>query len=222
MRLVRLAACAFAILLAQTSCSQTRQAPASANANGAPASSNSAVAQATATPAASSAPASPADAGRQQVPAGVNEKKLKAQAEELTRAFERKDYKAVVALTHAKVAEFAGGREAMTAFLEKTMKEMEGEGMKIESFAVGEPRDFVSVERRVFAILPTTMRATFGGKAVTSEGHWVAVSEDGGENWTFVNLERGAERERVRTLFPEAADKLRLPQAGPPDAQKGP
>jgi hypothetical protein len=219
--MLRLTALAAALLLAQLACAQAREAPAASSANGAAASPDNAAAQPSATPDATALP-SPADAAQQEVPAGVNRERLKAQAEELTRAFERRDYAAAVDLTHTKVAELAGGRAAMIAFLEKSMKEMEGEGLKIESFTVGEPRDFVGVGRRVFAVLPTTMKATFGKQAVTSEGNWVAVSEDRGENWTFVNLERGAERERVRTLFPEAADKLRLPQTGPPEIRKVP
>lgn len=219
MRMIRLAAYAVTLLLAQLACAQAKETPAS----GASASTDNAAARTSATPSATASPSPPtADAAGQEMPEGVNRERLKAQAEELTRAFERRDYAAAVDLTHPKVAELAGGRTAMIAFLEKSMKEMEGEGLKIESFTVGEPRDFVGVGRRVFAVLPTAMKATFGKQSVTSEGNWIAVSEDGGGNWTFVNLERGAERERVRTLFPEAADKLRLPETGPPAARKGP
>jgi hypothetical protein len=49
----------------------------------------------------------------------------------------------------------------------------------------------------------------------------VGYSKDKGEHWTFVDA-TGKSSASLKSLFPNAGDKLRIPEAKPPVLQKSP
>jgi hypothetical protein len=58
---------------------------------------------------------------------------------------------------------------------------------------------------------------------LVGEAFMIAYSKDKGEHWTFVNANSGAAYdEQLKTLFPNAADKLRIPELKRPVLQKSP
>jgi hypothetical protein len=44
----------------------------------------------------------------------------------------------------------------------------------------------------------------------------IGVSRDGGRGWTFLGGMGATNKEQLRVLLPEAADKLKLPEPKPP------
>jgi hypothetical protein len=148
---------------------------------------------------------------------------LKIQAEELAKAFDRQDYESVASLTYPKLVELMGGREGMAAILRRSMKQAEEtENVKLISTMVGEPGGIIRVERQLFAIVPTTLRMKVPEGVLVGKAFMIGVSEDNGENWTFVDGSGGRNEEKMKTLLPAAVGKLKLPELKPPVLEREP
>ena len=147
---------------------------------------------------------------------------LKVQATELAEAFSRKDFDKVASLTYPKLVELMGGRDRMVAFLNQGMKQAEAENVKFLSNTIGEPGEVISVEQQLFAIIPTTLKMKVPEGILAGQSFLIGVSNDKGENWTFVDGSGGMNREKLKVLFPAAADKLKLPEIKPPVLEREP
>src|SRR5256885_6323453 len=112
---------------------------------------------------------------------------LAIQAQEMSDAFARKDYQRFVDLTYPKVIEMAGGRDKMLSSMTQQIKEMEAEGVVMLSSSSGAPTQFVRDSGSIYALLPMTVKAKAKDGIFQSEGSTIAVSSDGGANWTFVD-----------------------------------
>lgn len=152
-------------------------------------------------------PASSAAATRQK-----DYPNLKAQAGQWAEAYVREDYEKVAALTLPKQVELMGGAEGMARILRRGLK---GGGAKMLSIRVGEPGEVIPLGRQLFAIVPTTLKMREPRGVVVGDGFLIGVSDDGGESWTFVDGSGGRNEEKVKTLLPAAAGKLKLPELKP-------
>jgi len=132
------------------------------------------------------------------------------QAKELSDAFARKDYQRFVDLTYPKVIELAGGRDKMLASMTQQIKEMEAEGVVTLSSSSGTPTQCIYHSGSIYALLPTTIRAKAGAGVFQTEGSTIAVSSDGGANWTFIDAS-GKDHSELKMLLPNVADQLKLP-----------
>jgi hypothetical protein len=137
---------------------------------------------------------------------------LKEQAERWAEAYVREDYEKVASLTLPKQVELMGGSEGMARILTRSL---EGGGVKMLSIQVGEPEEVIPIERQLFAIVPTTLKMREPRGVVVGNGFLIGVSNDGGETWTFVDGSGGRNEEKVKTLLPAAAGKLKLPELKP-------
>jgi len=135
---------------------------------------------------------------------------LAPQAQEMSDAFARKDYQRYVDLTYPKVIEMAGGRDKMLASMTQQIKEMEAEGVVMLSSSSGAPTQFVRDSGSIYALLPMTIKARARDGIFQSEGSTIAVSSDGGANWTFVDAS-GKDHTELNAILPNVADRLNLP-----------
>lgn len=149
--------------------------------------------------------------------------RIKAQAEQVAGAMAKEDYETLADLTHPRVVEMMGGRAGMIAYVDKAMKDLRAGGFVVESFGVGEPGEVTKIGRRLYSIVPTKMRMKVPQGVMLVESYFVATSDDGGgEKWTFIDGSGANGREKVKLIFPEAADKLDLPAPKQPVLQPEP
>lgn len=153
---------------------------------------------------------------------GIDSNKLKAQAEEMSKAFVDGDFGKVADSTYPDVVKFVGGRARMVSSLEVGMKQMRTQGFDIEAVVVGDPTQILTLGKQTFAVVPTTMRMKVQQGTLSSESFFLGVSEDGGNTWSFVDGAGVRDKGRLKVLFPAAADKLELPQSKPPVMQQNP
>jgi hypothetical protein len=135
---------------------------------------------------------------------------LPIQAKELNEAFGKRDFARFVDLIHPKVVEMAGGRERMIADMTKELKQMEAEGVVILSSESGTPAQFVRDAGAIYAVLPTTTKTRTQTGVFQSESNMIAVSNDEGANWKFIDAS-GQNNGELNKLIPGVADKLKLP-----------
>ena len=152
-----------------------------------------------------------------QVSEAAQAQRVKEQAQELADSMLRDDFEKVIDFTYPKLVSLLGGREAAIAAMKQESSEMLSDNMQLVSNTVGEPRDFVQVEGERYAIDPNTMQIRVPEGMLVGEAFMIAVSTDGGQNWTFVDSGGGnANPKLLRDLFPTAADRLRIPETKPP------
>jgi hypothetical protein len=88
--------------------------------------------------------------------------------------------------------------------------------------AVGGPQKAVRVKRQLFAVVPTTLRIKVPEGVLVGDAFMLAISEDGGENWTFLDGSVTTRPEQMKVLLPQLAGKLKLPESRPPVLERAP
>ena len=153
----------------------------------------------------------------------IKKNRLKDQAQQLCDAVLAADYNTVANLTYPKLIEVMGGRETYMSAIAQAMKETQSNVFRVVAVEVGEPRDAVEVGGESYAIVPTTMKMKVPEGTLVGEAFMIAVSRDGGQNWTFVDSGgRNLDQRMLKTLFPLAAEKLRIPETKRPVLHPGP
>jgi len=145
----------------------------------------------------------------QAAPSGENYPNLTARASELSEALEHKDYAKVVDMTYPKVIEYAGGREKLLTAMTTELKTMEAEGVQIISSKSSAPSQFLHDAGGIYAVVPITSKFKAKDGMFQVEGSLIAISTDGGKNWTFIDA-TGKDQVELKKILPNL-DKLKLP-----------
>ena len=147
----------------------------------------------------------------------ASNERVKVQAQELSDAVLKADYARAADLTYPRLIELIGGRAKFISAMDEEMKQVQSDVFRIESIAVGEPRDVIEVEGQIYAIVPTTMKMKVIEGTLVGEAFMIGVSADRGQNWTFVDSGSSSmDTKMLKTLFPSAAEKLRIPEVKRP------
>ena len=142
-------------------------------------------------------------------------KNLKSQAEESAKAFIGGDYARLVDLTYPKLVELIGGRAKMISFIEKDMKEMKAQGVEVISMSFDDPTQVIKIGEQWFAVLPSTMKMKVPDGILVGKSFMLGISGDNGERWTFVGGS-ALDEKAIKTLFPAAVGKLKIPKEEKP------
>src|SRR2546423_11734141 len=125
---------------------------------------------------------------------------LAARTKEITDAFTNKDYQKVLDLTFPKVIEAGGGRDKMMVTMQKEIKGMETEGVVMLSTTAASPTNFVHDAGSIYAVVPISMKMKAQNGVYQTEGTLIAISSDGGINWTFIDA--AGEDDKDLTVLP--------------------
>ena len=166
-------------------------------------------------------PSSPASGVNQkpapQTSGTINKERIKQQAQELCDAMLKGDFDKAAELTHPKLIELMGGRTRYISKAREAMSQTQSEQFRIESVTVLDPRDLIEVKTEKYVIVPTTMKIKVPEGLLVGEGFLIGLSLDGGNNWTFVDSGGiSMDKNLLKTVFPLAADKLKVPEAKRP------
>jgi hypothetical protein len=147
--------------------------------------------------------------------------RIRMLAAENSRALTSGDYKRLVDLTYPKLVEMIGGRDKMIEILRTGTEDMKAHGSAILGAEVSEPKEVVTTGDKQFAIVPMTVRVQVPDGTVRSKSFLVAVSEDRGKTWTFIDgaglhKTSGQERETLTQILPAFPAQLSLPAWEPP------
>ncbi|HEX8843406.1 MAG TPA: hypothetical protein VF791_02125 [Pyrinomonadaceae bacterium] len=101
------------------------------------------------------------------------------------------------------------------------MKQIKARGFEIISYSVESPKDVQVVNGQTFAVVPTLLKLKAPGGTITSSSYMLGISSDGGKKWSLIDGS-DLDEAKVKTLLPEASDKLVLPKRQPPTFEKTP
>lgn len=152
----------------------------------------------------------------EDVSAQINKSRVKKQAQEMADALIAGNYEKMADLTYPALVELLGGKAKMVAGLKQEMNEGSVENFRLLSMPADEPKRVVKSYDYLLAVVPVTMRVKMLDGVYAQRISYLGVSQDGGQNWTFVN--GGTDKQILKVLFPlilSAIDELELPADAP-------
>jgi hypothetical protein len=147
--------------------------------------------------------------------------RIRTIATENSAALTSGNYARLVDLTYPKLVEMIGGRDKMIEVLRSGTEDMKAHGSAILGAEVAEPPEIVTAGDKQFAIVREIVRVQVPEGTLRSNGFLIAVSEDRGKTWTFIDgagLHKtpGKERETLAQILPGFPSQLSLPAWEPP------
>jgi hypothetical protein len=135
---------------------------------------------------------------------------VKTQAEKMGQALVSKNYVDFTRYTYPKILKEMGGTEKMAATIRSQMENMEKTGVKILSLSYGEPSEIIKEKKEWQCTVPQIMTLKINSGKIISKTTLIAISQDEGKQWYFVDAgER--DLETVRITLPNLSKKLVLP-----------
>jgi hypothetical protein len=147
--------------------------------------------------------------------------RIRTIAAENSAALTSGNYARLVDLTYPKLVEMIGGRDKMIEMLRSGTEDMKAHGSAILGAEIAEPPEIVTAGDKQFAIVREIVRVQVPEGTLRSNGFLIAVSEDRGKTWTFIDgagLHKtpGKERETLAQILPGFPAQLSLPAWEPP------
>jgi hypothetical protein len=112
---------------------------------------------------------------------------IKTQALEMSRAILTKDVDKLVKYIHPKIVEQAGGKEKLLQARDTVNKYMQQFGAEIKKVTIGNPTPVITYKNTLQATLPQTTEMKVMAATVIAESTLVAISEDKGVHWYFID-----------------------------------
>lgn len=140
---------------------------------------------------------------------------LAEHARKTARAFSEQDFETLLDSTHPRVFEAVGGRAPILDALKAAAAEWRAEGAEVVGYEAGEPGEIVRAGARLFAVVPTELKMDTPKAAGTLKSYMLAISDDGGKVWKFVDG-AGLNEDVLKVLVPEAVGVVTLPKPEAP------
>jgi hypothetical protein len=133
--------------------------------------------------------------------AQTDHESLNAQLESMSSAFLNEDYKAMADYTYPKILEMMGGKEAMIEATESTMSQMKSQGFTFLDIVFKEPSKLYEKNGDTQCVVTQVLVMETPQGKIQSESTLLAISEDEGENWVFIDSS-GMPRASLESLYP--------------------
>ena len=145
----------------------------------------------------------------------VDPAKIKEQAQQTANALLQGDYETLMKFTHPKVIELIGGRDKMMTLLKNGTVEMQQQGVSFESVAIGDPSPTVKAGDELHCLVPQTIFMKVPKGKLKTESHLLAVSQDNGRNWVFIDTVK-LDENNIKMVLPNYNFDLKLPPKSKP------
>jgi hypothetical protein len=141
-------------------------------------------------------------------------KTMLLQANDMGQKFLAKDYAAFLEYSHPATLKVMRGIKPATAKVTQEMAELEEDGIRILSINFGVPSKIIQVGDELQSTVPQIMVMHIPGGTMTSTTTMLAISQDKGKKWYFIDMSNYDLRD-MKALIPSLSDELYLP--GPID-----
>ena len=137
--------------------------------------------------------------------------KIRAEAVRMSDALLNGDYQTVADYTFPWVLKEIGGEKKMLEVLKQSNLQMQNQGIRYSSVNIGSPEPVREIDGKWYALVPETIRIEVPQGILIQESHLLAVSEDKGNRWYFVDTASLAEEEKLAAVFPALVGKMKIP-----------
>jgi len=141
---------------------------------------------------------------------------IKTQAMEMAKAILAKDVEKAVQYMPPKLVEASGGKAKVLMVRDSMNKYMSMFGAEIKKVTIGNPGKIISYKDQLQTTLPQTTQVKFMESTVILESTLVAISEDKGLHWYFVdtNIYRSS---KLKEALPNLSPELVIPPMKKPE-----
>ncbi len=122
----------------------------------------------------------------------------------------RGDYKVCVHYAYPEIIKLIGGENKMVAALAKITDDMKLKDMVFNSITFGEVSKIVKNGNELRCTVPQQIEIKLPGGRVVRTATLIAISTDGGNDWTFVDTSN-KEISMIRKLLPHLSSAILIP-----------
>ena len=135
---------------------------------------------------------------------------IKIQAMDMAKALLAKDVEKVVQYLPPKLVEASGGKAKVLTVRDSLNKFMQQFGAEVKKVTIGNPGKIITYKNQLQSTLPQITQVTFMQSNITMESTLIAISEDKGAHWYFVdtNIYRS---KKLREALPDLSPDLVIP-----------
>lgn len=137
---------------------------------------------------------------------------IKKHAELCSAAQLKMDFETIVRYVPKKLLEIMGGKDVLKNRLTQGNAELKRRGVTIDSAAIGMPEVPKKHGGVLASLVPMTTHLTTPQGKLIATSHMIAISEDDGASWTFVDTATVNE-EKLGVLYPPLKGKIKIPAA---------
>lgn len=141
---------------------------------------------------------------------------IKAQAMEMVGSLLKKDFSKFAAFMHPKVIEMAGGREQLLQRMDTANKMATQFGARISRVLIGQPGDILNYRNQLQCTLPQTTTITSLLGNLKLETTLIAISEDQGKHWYFIDTS-AYNLDEIKASLPDISPDIRIPPMKKPE-----
>jgi hypothetical protein len=139
-------------------------------------------------------------------------KEIKKHAEQCSEAQMKMDFDKILPYVPKKLLELMGGPEVLKTKLAQGNAELKRRGVTIDAAIIGTPEKPQKHDGILASLVPMTTKLTTPQGKLVATSHMIAVSEDKGGSWVFVDTATVNE-EKLGTLYPALKGKIKIPPA---------
>jgi hypothetical protein len=141
---------------------------------------------------------------------------LREQAMEMSSSFVNGDHKNFIKFTYPKVVKMMGGENKMVNFLEKGIDQMKKEGVAFKSVTVGLTDQKVRAGKEIHTLVSQRIVMAVPGGTVTANSYLLAISQNDGHTWLFVDTAPFNDLTRLKAVLPHYNPDLKIPEKQQP------
>lgn len=135
---------------------------------------------------------------------------LQNQLTQMTQAFVSNDYETLLKFTYPAIIEKAGGLEKSLEQIKEDIEGLRTQGITFDSISIGQPTVFVEAGEEIHTLIPQTLFINVPRGTLMSESYLIAVTQDKGETWYFIDTAE-IDSNNVKKTLPNYNLELRIP-----------
>jgi hypothetical protein len=140
---------------------------------------------------------------------------IKTAAMDMGNALAQKNSKKFIGYMHPVMIELAGGEEQLRIISDSALKVFEQFGGRVSKISFGNPGEVVNHKKMLQSVIPQTLTLTSFVGDVELSTSLIAISEDEGKNWRFIDTNLFSLKE-IKSAMPEISSTLVIPKSAPP------
>lgn len=146
---------------------------------------------------------------------GQHASSIKTAALDMGNALAQKNSKKFIGYMHPVMLELAGGEEQLRMISDSALKVFEQFGGRVSKISFGNPGEVVNHKKMLQSVIPQTLTLTSFIGDVELSTSLIAISEDGGKNWKFIDTNLFSLKE-IKSAMPEISPALVITKSVPP------
>jgi hypothetical protein len=147
----------------------------------------------------------------------IDSSRVRHQASVMAKSFISADYKVFIKYAYPQLVKLMGGEENMIDILAGGVREMQKQGFSFKEVSIQMSTDSAykaGPELHTLVMQSITMNAA--GGTLRTDSYLLAISSDGGKNWTFLDTQGLQDPKRLKMVFLAFNDELIIPEKKEP------